>query len=204
MPVRLPPGLARLAARPCSTGVPTLANTIGIAVVAPFAAMVGGLAAAGDNHVDSAGNQLGGHAWKPIKIPVCPAVFDGHVLALSIAVLAQALAKRGDKGASRTGRPAVQEADHRHRLLLRTGAERPTRSAAEQRNEGAPLHIVPVQLKPSDLSTSDTVAGDRCKPRTRGGHHQPWPGMAALGSGCGRPDAARGGPLPARSRRLLR
>src|SRR3954464_15896330 len=89
-----------------------------------------GFTVASNNHVDSAGNELGGHARKPIKMPICPAVFDGHVLALSIAVLAQALAKRGDKGATRTGRPAVEEADHRHLILLRATGERPYRCTA--------------------------------------------------------------------------
>ena len=72
MPVRLPPGLARLAARPCSTGLPTLANTIGIAVVAPFAAIVGGLPPPATITIDPAGDKLGGHARKPIKMPVGP------------------------------------------------------------------------------------------------------------------------------------
>ena len=37
-PVRLPPGLARLATRPAATGSPTARNTIGIVVVAFFRA----------------------------------------------------------------------------------------------------------------------------------------------------------------------
>jgi len=37
-----------------------------------------------------------------------------------------------------SGRAGVEEADHRHRRLLRTHYERPRRRAAEQRDDLAP------------------------------------------------------------------
>ena len=121
-----------------------LGITIGIAAVAPFAAMVGRAAAASNDDVDPAGDKLGGQGRTPIKMPLGPPVFDQHVLALSIAVLAQALAERGDKVASRTGRPAVEEADHR-RLLPVRGARPRERShycrAAEKGDDLAPSHV---------------------------------------------------------------
>ena len=66
-------------------------------------------------------------------------VLDRHVLALDVAGFVEALAERSGIARGGLGRPGVDEADDRHRRLLRARRERPRRRAAEQRDELAPL-----------------------------------------------------------------
>jgi len=58
-------------------------------------------------------------------LTLSPAVFDRNVLSLDIAGFAQPLANSGHKRHEQAGRRAAEEADHRHRLLLRARGERP-------------------------------------------------------------------------------
>jgi hypothetical protein len=74
---------------------------------------------------------------------LCPAVFDGHILALDVARFVQAFLERGHEMGPFSRGPAVEEADHRHRLLLRAGPEWPRRRAAEQRDELASSEAPP-------------------------------------------------------------
>src|SRR5215470_17008996 len=69
-----------------------------------------------------------------------PAVLDQHIAALNIAGLAQAPPEGGERTGILGGRCTVEESDHRHRSLLRSGRERPRRQAAEERDESAPLN----------------------------------------------------------------
>src|SRR5437016_1860931 len=82
-----------------------------------------------------------------------PAVFDRQILSLDVAGFAQSLAERGHKRCRRrrrAGRPGVEDADHRHRLLLRARSERPCRHRAGEKNyEIASPHAVPLALTPS-------------------------------------------------------
>ena len=141
--MRLPPGRARLATRPSSTGSPPTMKTIGIVEVAFFAASAAGSAARHD-HIDLAADEVGGQGGQPIIATLRPAVFDRHVLSLDIAGFAQSLAERGHIRCRRAGRPAAEEADHRHRLLLRAEGRRPygrrRRRSAKKGAELAPPH----------------------------------------------------------------
>jgi len=98
------------------------------------------------NHVDLAADEVGGQCGQPIVPILCPAVFDRHILSFDIAGFAQALAERGYIWRIRAGRGAAQKADHRHRLLLRAGDERPGGSAAQKGDEMPSLHEVLASL----------------------------------------------------------
>src|ERR1700730_8332083 len=71
-------------------------------------------------------NQIGHHRRQPIKLALCPAVFDRHVAAFNVTVFAQAFEK-GRQSLSRTrGRKGIEMTNHRHcRRLLRMGSEWP-------------------------------------------------------------------------------
>ena len=92
MPVRLPPGRARLATRPSLTGSSATAKTMGIVVVAALAASAERASGRGD-HGDLPANQFGRQRRQPIDLTLRPAVFDRDVLALDIAGVLQALAE---------------------------------------------------------------------------------------------------------------
>ena len=120
-PVRLPPGRARLAIRPSSTGSPTL-KTIGIVEVTVFAASAGGVPL-GRDHVHPSADEIGGQCGQSIIATIRPTVFDRYVLSFDVPGIAQSLAERGHiRCEHAAGRPGAEEADHRHRLLLRTPA----------------------------------------------------------------------------------
>ena len=92
MPVRLPPGRARLATRPSLTGSSATPKTMGIVVVAALAANAAATSARGD-HGNPSANQFGRQRRQPIELILGPAVFDRDVLALDIAGVFEALAK---------------------------------------------------------------------------------------------------------------
>src|SRR5437764_398721 len=79
-----------------------------------------------------------------------PAVFDRHILSLDVAGFAQSLAERAHQRCKRAGRRAVENADHRHRLLLCAPGERPCRHRAAEKNyEIASPHARPLALTAS-------------------------------------------------------
>src|SRR6266581_7644107 len=80
-----------------------------------------------------------------------PAVFDCQILSLDVAGFAQSLAERAHKRSRRVaGRPGAEDADHRHRLLLRARSERPCRHRAGEKNyEIASPHARPLALTAS-------------------------------------------------------
>jgi hypothetical protein len=82
------------------------------------------------HHVDLKVDQVGSQCGQPIIISLRPAIFDRDVFSLNIAGFAQPLAERGHIRCIRTGGTADEVADHRHRLLLRTHRQRPTRHRA--------------------------------------------------------------------------
>src|SRR5262245_2923120 len=73
---------------------------------------------------------------------LCPAVFDRQILSLDVAGFAQSLAERVHKRCRRrAGRPGVEDADHRHRLLLRPGdARRGEEAAGHGADERSTFH----------------------------------------------------------------
>src|SRR5262245_57227758 len=86
MPVRLPPGRARLAIRPSLTGSSAATKTMGIVAVASLAANV---TAIPPNVVigDLAANQVGRQRGQSIDLILAPAVHDRDVFALDIAAI---------------------------------------------------------------------------------------------------------------------
>src|SRR5437763_14187009 len=89
------------------------------------------------------------------------AVFDRYILSFDVAGFAQSLEERGYKRCRRrAGRPGVEDADHRHRLLLRARSERPCRHRAGEKNyEIASPHAGPLAL------TASRDYGSRGPPR---------------------------------------
>ena len=142
MPVRLPPGRARLATKPYPTASP-LVKTIGIVDVAFFAACAAGSPLCYD-HIDFAADKVGGQCGQSIIATLRPAVFYRHVLSLDIAGFAQSLPECGQARCRRAGRRDAEVADHRRRLLLRASGERPygrrRRRSAKKGAELAPPH----------------------------------------------------------------
>src|SRR5262249_19716694 len=116
-PVALPPGRARLATRPSLTGSVPTPKTIGIVVVAALAARAPcrspGVAINGD-----AADEVGHNRWQTIELAVQQMVLHRHVLALDVAGIVEALAKRTNS--ARIRRPAVDKSDDRHLRLLRS------------------------------------------------------------------------------------
>src|SRR4051812_46361952 len=118
IPVRLPPGRAKLATRPVTTGSFPAVKTIGIVQVAFFASY-GSEASGCHNHIDLAADEIGSKFGQPIIPVLRPAVFERNVLSLDIAGLAQPPVERGHTWRSRARRRTGEEADHRNRLVLR-------------------------------------------------------------------------------------
>jgi putative tryptophan/tyrosine transport system substrate-binding protein len=105
---------------------------------AAFATLVqlraGALVIAGDPFFNSG---------QAIKVALCPAVFDRHILSLDITRFAQSLVEGDDTRGGLVGRASTEEANHRHPFLLRAGGERPRdRGASTEDQEFAPVHSI--------------------------------------------------------------
>jgi hypothetical protein len=93
------------------------------------------------DHGHPSSNQFSRQLWQPIHLILSPAVVDRDVLALNIASVFEAAAKRAHTIRIRLRRPGVEEPDHRHRRLLRPPRERPRGGrASEHGDEIAPFH----------------------------------------------------------------
>ena len=94
IPVRLPPGRARLATRPSLTGsFGDGLKTTGIVAVAALAASAGEEVAGRGDHGDLPTNQFGRHLRQSISLICGPAVYDRYVIALDIAGVFETLVK---------------------------------------------------------------------------------------------------------------
>src|SRR5262245_27452633 len=113
-PVRLPPGRLRLATSPSATGSPAVTKTIGIVVVAAFAANAWGVPVTA-SHGHLAANEIRQQHWKSIVLILRPAIFDIHVLALDIAGFAQTLTERAQTAREHVRRFTAEVSNHRHR-----------------------------------------------------------------------------------------
>ena len=131
-PVRLPPGRFRLATRPTSTGSAAISKTIGMVVVAAFAASAAGRPVC-DNHGHLTTNEIGRQRRQSIVLTVRPAVLDRHILSVDKSSLFQAASERGDDGIVTSSRRVPEEPDHRHRRLLRSRRERPSEARTTER-----------------------------------------------------------------------
>ena len=101
-----------------------------------------GLAVAND-HRGLTTDQIGHQPRKPVELTVRKAVFDGDILALDKTGPGQALPECGDEVRRVGGRCDAQEADHRHRRLLRQCRHRPRSRAANQSQKIPPPHALP-------------------------------------------------------------
>src|SRR5262245_44471694 len=92
---------------------------------------------------DATADEVSHERRQAIVSAVQPIVLDNHVLTLDVAGFAEASAERSGMASGGIGPPTADEADGRHRRLLRARRERPRgRRAAEQRDELAPFHSI--------------------------------------------------------------
>jgi len=77
------------------------------------------------DHVELAADQIGRKGRQSIVLVFCKTVFDRRVAGLDIAGFTQAASERGEEVGRVILAERVQEADHRHRWLLRVCRERP-------------------------------------------------------------------------------
>ncbi len=89
---------------------------------------------------------------EPVRrpVPVNDRSARHHVLALAIAALFQALAEKGHYSGILSLARFAAPSDHGHRGLLRACRERPSRSAADQRDEIAAR--LPANVRRSDAT----------------------------------------------------
>src|SRR5215472_7929681 len=139
-PVRLPPGRFRLATSPSATGSPPCNEDDRYGRGRSLRSECRGSAGDCRNHGHVAANEIRQQRWKSIVLILRPAIFDSHVFALDIAGFAQALPECAQTARELVRRAAAKISDHRHRRLLRVCRQRPSRRAAEQRDELAPPH----------------------------------------------------------------
>src|SRR6516225_10058639 len=100
-----------------------------------------GVAGRSDNS-DAPARELSHERRQAIVSPIQPMVLDRHVLALDVAGFVEAFTERSGNARGGIGRPNVDEADDRHRRLLRARRERPRGyRAAESQDELAPFHV---------------------------------------------------------------
>src|SRR5262249_43342201 len=92
------------------------------------------------DEADPAANEVGCQFRQALHVVMRPPEFDGHVLALDVAALAQSLAESAHSICERLRRAELEQSNHRHRLL-RARRERAARySTAEKRDEVPPPH----------------------------------------------------------------
>ena len=92
-PVTLPPGRARLATKPAPTGSPALAITMGMVVVAFFAANAGWRPCDHDQ-INLKTNQVRRKLRQALSLLLGKPVLDGDILSLNPSKLAQLLPER--------------------------------------------------------------------------------------------------------------
>src|ERR1035437_1558378 len=99
------------------------------------------VAATSEDDRDWPPDQLDEHGWQAFEMTVRPAELNGDISSLDEASFRQAGTKCGGSSSVCIARKRTDEADHRHRRLLRTRRERPRRRcAAEKRDEFASPH----------------------------------------------------------------
>src|SRR5262249_8406197 len=96
-------------------------------------------------------DQIRRQCWQSIVLALGRLVLDCDVLTLEISGLLEALKKRRHQVGGALDRSAPEEPDHRHRRLLRACRERPSRRAAEQRDEFAAFHSITSSASASSL-----------------------------------------------------
>src|SRR5215831_7604945 len=100
----------------------------------------GGLTGRSDNGYATA-DEVSHERRQAIVSALQPVVFDHDVLALDVAGFVEAVVERSRIAPRGLRRPNVDEADDRHRWLLRARRERPCCRAAHERDERAAPHV---------------------------------------------------------------
>src|SRR5262249_25139308 len=101
-----------------------------------------------DDHGYPAADQIGHQIRKSIVVAFGRPDLDCNVLAQNITAFTKALMERG-QAAWRIDN--VNKPDHGQRRLLRPRHERPSRRAAEQRDERAALHSITLSVRASSV-----------------------------------------------------
>jgi hypothetical protein len=127
-----------------------MANTIGIVSVAACAASV-----AAEPTVIITLTWIDRQCQKVIVLASRPAIFDLYVLSLNVADFLEAPLNGTQTERISFGRSWGKKSDHRHCRPLRTCHDRPSRRAAEKRDELAPLHGVPIQVEDYPTTSSN-------------------------------------------------
>jgi DNA-binding winged helix-turn-helix (wHTH) protein len=76
--------------------------------------------------------EIGRKAWQSVELPICPSRFDRNGLALNVTGFFETLPKRGQKLHVRISRSRADQANDRHRQLLRA-----PQTATPPRHRGA-------------------------------------------------------------------
>ena len=184
-PVRLPPGRARLATRPASTGSPPARRRSGSSR-SRLSPRVPQRRRRCHDHVDLAADQIGGQCGQPIIVALRPAVFDRHVLSLDVAGLAQPLAERGQIGADAPGELPLRKPITG--IAFCCAAQRAARRlrAAQQEHQLAPPHSMTSSARArilGEICQSEPLCGFEIDGRLQ---CCSWPGQS------GAPQTARG------------
>src|SRR5262249_16388946 len=117
-----------------------------------FGRQCGKMVAGRGDHGHATADEVGHERRQAIVLTRQPVIFDHHVLALDGAGFVEALTERSAKARGVIGRPTADEADDRHRGLLRARREWPRdRRAPKQRDELAPLHSMTSSARPSSV-----------------------------------------------------
>ena len=94
------------------------------------------------NHGDATADEIGHQRRQAIILALQPVVLDHHVLVLNVAGFVEAFAEGSARARGILGRPGTDEADDRHRRLLRARCDRPRDGRATgKRDELAPPHV---------------------------------------------------------------
>src|SRR5262245_6558784 len=119
IPVKLPPGLARLTTRPSLTGSSPVMKTMGIVAVAAFAANAEAVPTNRGDHGDLSAHQVSCQCRQPFNLILGPAILDRNILALDIARFIKALAKSRQNVFETFGRRAAEDPYDWHRSAFR-------------------------------------------------------------------------------------
>ena len=104
----LPPGRARLATRPAPTGSPAFVITMGMVVVAFFAANAGGIPCDHDQ-INLKTNQVRRKLRQALSLLLGKSVLDGDILSLNPSKLAQLLPERLHEDRATRSSACIQE-----------------------------------------------------------------------------------------------
>src|SRR5215510_5730560 len=138
-PVMFPPGRPRLATSPLATGSSTSPMTMGIVLVACWAARIAGTPPS-YNDVHLQPDQIGGEGGEPIIVVLRPSGLHRDVLAFDPAQLAEALLKSQENAPPCKGWRKISDHGYPGRLL-RLGRERRSQNApTHHSDERSPVH----------------------------------------------------------------